>query len=166
MPPCLYGAFSTSPAAFKPGRGFFHALRPQGFFSLCAVSRCKALQGVLTPHLYSYYPAHFTRLCEPVRVPWAIVAHLSRFTLCCELAGDRRSGERDAAAYQAGLQAADASGRERQHIEGARRQSMDGIRQPSSRPGCEPGSGYRYPTLTETRIYWLAYTNCTPFPTG
>lgn len=44
-----------------------------GHFLLCAVSRCKALQGVLTPHQYSYYPAHFTQLCEPIRAPWAIV---------------------------------------------------------------------------------------------
>ena len=85
----------------------------RAFFSLCAVSRCKALQGVLTPHLYSYCPAHFTRLCEPVRAPWAIIACLSRFTLCCELAGDRRSGERDAGAYQAGRQGADVGEPER-----------------------------------------------------
>lgn len=122
MPPCLSGDFSTSLAASKPGRGFFSCSATAGLFLLCAVSRCKALQGVLTPHLYSYYPTHFTRLCEPIRAPWAIIACLSRFTLCCELAGDRRSGERDARAHQARHQAADASGRERQHIEGARRQ--------------------------------------------
>lgn len=47
-------------------------------FLLCAVSRYKAPQGVLTPHLYSYYPAYFTQLCEPVRASWAIIAHSSR----------------------------------------------------------------------------------------
>ena len=47
---------------------------------------------------------------------------MNRFALCCELAGDRRSGERGTRAHQARHQAADASGRERQHIEGARRQ--------------------------------------------
>ena len=122
-------------------------------FLLCAVSRCKALQGVLTPRLYSYTPAHFTQLCEPIRAPWAIIACLSRFTLCCELAGDRRSGERDAGGHirqGGGMQTRESlrgtRGRETAGLPAARREgrrSMDGIRQPSNRPGCEPGSGYR-----------------------
>ena len=93
--PAYMERFRPLPPLLSPGGAFF-MLCDRRAFLLCAVSRCKALQGVLTPHLYSYTPAHFTRLCEPVRAPWAIIACLSRFTLCCELAGDRRSGERDA----------------------------------------------------------------------
>ena len=105
--------FRPLPPLLSPGGAFFSALPMAGLFLLCAVSRCKALQGVLTPRLYSYTPAHFTQLCEPIRAPWAIIACLSRFTLCCELAGDRRSGERDAGAYQARQRDADAGEPER-----------------------------------------------------
>ena len=66
---------------------------------------------------------------------------MSRFTLCCELAGDRRSGERDAGAYQARRQDADAGEPERdagarsEMVRGREGEHLDGGRQITRPPG-------------------------------
>ena len=66
---------------------------------------------------------------------------MSRFTLCRELAGDRRSGEGDARAYQARRQDADAGEPERdagarsEMVRGREGEHLDGGRQITRPPG-------------------------------